>query len=169
MLGAAARKREHERYDLVRRVTAEALCDEAGFSLRRRGSARARSARTVRTMQRGPAMNSTNKTINKVMKNVWKAMPELPFVARKSSPVLSYVLGAIGVAIATGIAAVMVLSPRTRYRAIDVAKGAYGKASDKLGQTRVGHKLGLHPETPPLSNGLSAEFGTTSNYGAGGL
>ncbi len=112
-------------------------------------------------------MSSTKKTINKVMKNVWKAVPELPFLARKSPSILSYVVGAVGVALASGFAAAMLLSPRMRYRAIDMAKDTYGKVEGKLGHTKIGHKLGIHESPPPVSNGLAAEFGTGSNYTSG--
>jgi hypothetical protein len=103
----------------------------------------------------------TKKSINKVIKNLSRSMPELPWGARRSTPILSYVLGGIGVAIVGGIAAVMAFSPRTRYRALDIAKDTYGKVEGKISHSPIGDKLGLHGKQP-LSNGLASERGYSS-------
>ena len=74
------------------------------------------------------------KDTNKLIKNVLRALPAMPFMARKkTSSVLPFVLGAIGVAIVSGIAAVMALSPRTRHLALDAAKGRYEKVRTQIG------------------------------------
>ena len=67
------------------------------------------------------------KETNKLLNNVLRALPAIsaiPFFAPKKTSILPYVLGALGVAVAGGIAAVMVLSPRTRYRALDARRQA---------------------------------------------
>lgn len=75
----------------------------------------------------------SKKTINSFVKGAIAVMPAIPFITkRRNSNVLSYVLGGVGVAIVGGLAAVMFMSPRTRYRALDVAKQTYGKVNDKI-------------------------------------
>ncbi len=85
-------------------------------------------------MQRPGAMDRINKKlIRKAMRN----MPDLPFgirLAARRRVVLPYVLGAIGVAVFGAVAAIMIFSPRTRYRAIGAAKGAYGKLGGRARQ-----------------------------------
>ena len=111
------------------------------------------------------------KDTNKLIKNVLRALPAIPYFApKKTSSVLPFVLGAVGVAVVGGIAAVMVFSPRTRYRALDIAKDGYGKARAQLDQYGISEKLGLSDgaaarATSPggYSNGLvAAEPGSTS-------
>jgi hypothetical protein len=103
------------------------------------------------------------KDTNKLMKNVLRALPAIPMLwPRKKASVLPYILGAVGVAIAGGIAAVMILSPRTRTRTLGIAKESYGKVRGQLGELAIGERLGLsHGErttTPdPYSNGLGHE------------
>jgi len=105
------------------------------------------------------------KETNKLLKNVLRALPAfaaIPFLAPKKTPVLPLVLGALGVAIVGGIAAVMIVSPRTRYRALDIAKDGYGKVRGQLDELGVGEKLGLkghaaNTATPPNASGLANE------------
>src|SRR4051794_32697517 len=60
-------------------------------------------------------IKNTNKLINRII----NALPDIPLVApKRSSSIVSVVLGAVGVAIVGGVAAVMIFSPRTRYRAL---------------------------------------------------
>lgn len=112
-------------------------------------------------------------SIDRAMKNVQKSMRrslrDLPFGARRrSTPVLSYVLGAIGIAVVGGIAAVMAFSPRTRFRALDLAKDTVGKVEGKIGHTAIGEKLGMH--RPSISNGLSsAREQTSPDYPSTGI
>lgn len=113
-----------------------------------------------------------SKTTNKVIRNVTRAMPKalagisIPFVARRRTSVLPYVFGAIGVAVAGGIAAVMIMSPRTRHRALDVAKDGYGKVKGQaIGITeKIGLTHGDATEKQPYANGLSPE---SSRQGSG--
>jgi hypothetical protein len=99
----------------------------------------------------------SKKTFNKVFKGVVAALPVIPFInPKKSSSVLSYVLGGIGLSIVGGIAALMYFSPRTRYRAMDVAKDAYGKVNETIGHLK-GHEASRIGSRP---NGLvSSEQG----------
>ena len=103
----------------------------------------------------------TMKDTNKLFRNVLRALPEVrQLTRRKRTPILPFVLGAIGVAVVGGIAAVMIFSPRTRYRALDIAKDGYGKAKGQLDALGVSEKLGMAGNrnataTPqPSSNGL---------------
>ena len=92
----------------------------------------------VRVMQRLEPMLRMKDT-NKLFKNVLRA---IPLFAPKKTSILPFVLGAIGVALAGGIAAVMVFSPRTRYRALDIAKDGIGKVRGQMDQLGISEKLG---------------------------
>ena len=83
------------------------------------------------------------KDTNKLIKNVLRALPAIPFLAPKKTSVAPIILGAVGAAVIGGIAAVMVFSPRTRYRALDIAKDGYGKVKGQLGQLNIGERLGV--------------------------
>lgn len=114
-----------------------------------------------------------SKTTNKVIKNVTRAMAgiSIPYIAsKKKTSVLPFVLGAIGVAVAGGIAAVMIMSPRTRHRALDVAKDGYGKVRGQLDALGVSEKIGLKHDNvkQPYSNGLSPES-SRGGYSSTGL
>ena len=111
------------------------------------------------------------KDTNKLFKNVLRALPAitmaLPFFAPKKTSIVPFVLGAIGVAAAGGIAAVMIFSPRTRFRALDIAKDSYGKVLGQMDQLGISEKLGLASETNTTpggyANGLVAD-GTGATY-----
>ena len=110
------------------------------------------------------------KDTNKLLKNVLRALPvittAIPFFARKKTSVVPFVLGALGVAAVGGIAAVMIFSPRTRYRALDIAKDGYGKVLGQMDQLGISEKLGLATDrnaTPGYSNGLVTD-GTGATY-----
>src|SRR6185295_16040731 len=93
----------------------------------------------------------SKKTVNKMFKGVIAALPVIPFLKpKKSSSVLGFVLGGIGLSILGGVAALMYFSPRTRYRAMDAAKDAYGKVNDKIG-TLTGKET---PRVGTQPNGL---------------
>lgn len=103
-------------------------------------------------------MKDTTKLIN----NVLRALPLIPLLApKRKSSVASYIVGAFGVAIVGGIAAVMYLSPRTRTRTLGIAKDSYGKVKGQLEQLGIADRLGLAGErttTPDTyANGLSPE------------
>lgn len=111
----------------------------------------------------------SSKSINKVLKGAIAVMPAIPFVTkRRSSIVLPLVLSGLGVALMGGMAAVMFLSPRTRYRAMDMAKNTYGKIN-----TQIGHQLahlkakGSEEASNGVSNGLANGMSTDQN-GIGG-
>jgi hypothetical protein len=112
------------------------------------------------------------KDTNKLLKNVLRALPAIPFIAPKKTSVVPFVLGAIGVAAIGGIAAVMVFSPRTRYRALDIAKDGYGKVRGQMDQLGISEKLGLgagERSTSPggYSNGLVADSGASYSSTSG--
>jgi len=112
------------------------------------------------------------KDTNKLLKNVLRALPAIPFIAPKKTSVVPFVLGAIGVAAIGGIAAVMVFSPRTRYRALDIAKDGYGKVRGQMDQLGISDKLGLasaERNTTPggYSNGLVGESGVSYSSTSG--
>lgn len=119
-----------------------------------------------------------SKTTNKVIKNVTTAMPKMlpeflgaisiPFFARKKkTSVLPYVLGACGVAIAGGIAAIMIMSPRTRTRALDAAKDGVSKVKGQIDDLGIAEKIGLNGHVKQHANGLSPE--STRSYSTTGL
>jgi hypothetical protein len=84
----------------------------------------------------------SKKSVNKMWKGVIAALPVIPFIKpKKSVGVLTYVLGGIGLSLVGGIAALMYFSPRTRYRAMDAAKDAYGKMNAKLGHLKGGERV----------------------------
>ena len=116
------------------------------------------------------------KDTNKLLKNVLRALPAIttaiPFFAPKKTSVVPFVLGAIGVAAIGGIAAVMVFSPRTRYRALDIAKDGYGKVLGQMDQLGISQKLGLasgeRNTTPEAhSNGLVHDTGASYSSTSG--
>ena len=100
-------------------------------------------------MQSSARMIITKKKVHRVLKGMLAAMPAIPYIMRprRRTPVAAYVLGGIGVAIAGGIVALMLFSPRARHRALHAAKDTYGKVHDKIGHARA-------VEGPPMSNGL---------------
>ena len=111
-------------------------------------------------------MMISQKNINKVLKGVIAAMPAIPYImkSRQRTSVTAYVLGGVGFAIAGGIAALMFFSPRTRTRALTVAKDTYGKVNDKISHLRDTNKDG--DDVSPMSNGLvnhdNHDYGTTT-------
>ncbi len=106
--------------------------------------------------------------IDKVLKNVLGSIAvssEYPFVSRKSAAVFPLVLGAVGVAVLGGIAAVMIFSPRTRTRALDMGKGVASKIQGQIGQSGLG--IGKTADRVTQPNGLASDhaigdYGTTS-------
>jgi hypothetical protein len=110
--------------------------------------------------------------IDKVLKNVLGSIAvssEYPFVSRKSAAVFPLVLGAVGVAIVGGLAAVMIFSPRTRTRALDMGKGVASKVQGKIGQISQTGAFGIGQTADRITqpNGLASDhtigdYGTTS-------
>ncbi len=99
----------------------------------------------------------TMKDSKKLLRTAIRLLPEIPYVNKKQqSSVLPFVLGAVGVAVAGGIAALFVFSPRTRTRALGIAKDTYGKVQDQIAETPIGEKLGVHKGQNGLANGVSA-------------
>ncbi len=107
------------------------------------------------------------KDTNKLIKNVLRALPVIQLRRQRRRDIaVSYLLGAIGVAIAGGIAAVMILSPRTRNRTLGMAREGYGKVRGQIEQLGIGERLGIargeRATTPePYANGLGPESGGT--------
>lgn len=79
-------------------------------------------------------MMMNQKKVKRVLSGVISALPAIPYImrSRRRSSVAAYVLGGISVAIVGGLAAVMMLSPRTRNRALNVAKDTYGKVNETI-------------------------------------
>jgi hypothetical protein len=120
----------------------------------------------VRAMHRRAPMIST-KNIDKILKGAIAAMPAIPYITkRRSSMVLPLVLGGIGVALMGGMAAVMFLSPRTRYRAMDMAKNTYGKINTQIG-TQLAHLRSKGSEEASVSNGLANGMSDQNGIGTG--
>jgi hypothetical protein len=117
-----------------------------------------------------PRAMISSKNLNTILKGAIAALPAIPYITkRRSSMVLPMVLGGIGVALMGGMAAVMFLSPRTRYRAMDMAKNTYGKI-----ESQITHLKAKGSEGASVQNGLStqnglAENGIGTNYTSTGL
>lgn len=119
-------------------------------------------------MQPRAAMIS-KKSIDKVLKGAIAAMPAIPYITkRRSSMVLPFVLGGLGVALMGGMAAVMFLSPRTRYRAMDMAKNTYGKINTQIGQ-QLSHLKSKGAEQHAIANGMADQNGIGTGYTTTGL
>ncbi len=76
-----------------------------------------------------------DRKMDRVLKTMLGALPAIPFFMRsrrRRAPVAALVLGGIGIAIAGGIAALMLLSPRARSRTLNAAKTAYDKVNEKV-------------------------------------
>lgn len=116
----------------------------------------------------------SSKNINKILKSAIAAMPAIPYITkRRSSMVLPFVLGGLGVALMGGMAAAMFLSPRTRTRALDVAKNTYGKLNTQIG-AQLAHLKAKGSEgveaSNDLSNGLASDHnGKGTGYSTTGL
>lgn len=89
-----------------------------------------------------------NRTMDRVLKGLIGAMPAIPYImrSRRRTPVAAYVLAGVGVAVIGGIAALMYLSPRTRTRALNAARGTYDRVNE-----RIAHRRG---EAAEAVNGL---------------
>jgi len=100
----------------------------------------------------------SRKNIDKVLEGAIAAMPAIPYIKpRRRRTVLPYVLGGIGLALIGGMAAVMLLSPRTRSRAMDMAKNTYGKINEQIGQ--LSHLKTTADEH--ASNGIAKGYSAT--------
>lgn len=97
------------------------------------------------------------KGTQKLFDNILDMLP----ISRRSSSVSPFVLGAIGVAVVGGIAAVMILSPRTRYRVLGAAKDTYGKVAS----SDIGHRLGLQGENEIGGMQQTQPNGAVPSYG----
>ena len=112
-----------------------------------------------------PRLKDTTKLLNAVL----RVLPVIPMLwPRKKASAAPYVFGALGIAIAGGITAVMFFSPRTRNRTLGIAKDSYGKVLGQLEQLGIGERLGLSSGDPATttashSNGLGAETGGASH------
>ena len=71
---------------------------------------------------------NTKRMIKKMFNATLDSLPRVAF-RRRSPPIMSWVLGAVGIAFVGGIAVAMIASPRLRHRALRVAKDTYGKVS----------------------------------------
>jgi len=127
-----------------------------------RGPARRRGTRDAATR---PMLRM--KDTNKLIKNVLRALPALPFFAPKKTSIAPFVLGAIGAAVIGGIAAVMIFSPRVRYRALDVAKDGYGKVKGQIDQLGLAEKLGMSQEAGERATSPEQRNGLSENYSSG--
>lgn len=97
----------------------------------------------------------TMKDTRKLLRTAIRMIPEIPYVNEKRPSVLPFVLGAVGVAVAGGIVALFVFSPKTRTRALGIAKDTYGKVQDQIAETPIGERLGVHKGENGLANGIS--------------
>jgi hypothetical protein len=96
-------------------------------------------------------MRLTKKHIQRAVRGLIAALPaSVPLIMRRQrTSIASYVIGGIAFAIAGGAVAVMLLSPRTRQRALTAAKDTYGKVNQ-----RVGRRERISTDQQELSSGL---------------
>jgi hypothetical protein len=105
-------------------------------------------------------MMITKKKIHRVLEGVIAAMPAIPLIMkRRRTSVSTWVFGGIAFALAGGLATLMLLSPRTRSRALHAAKDTYDKVNDK-----VLHLQKKEGSESPMSNGLvdRGDYATTT-------
>jgi hypothetical protein len=109
-------------------------------------------------------MRLNKRTVQKVLKGALAAAPAIPYLTRSRArtSVAAYVIGGLSLALAGGIFALMYFSPRTRTRALGVAKDTYGKVNAKIGQLRHHEPRYGTSEVSPMSNGLVGEYNATS-------
>jgi hypothetical protein len=111
-------------------------------------------------------MKISKRKVNALVRGAIAAMPAIPYImkSRRRRSVAAYVLSTLGIAVVGGLAALMVMSPRTRHRAMDAAKGTYGKMNEKISRLRPALRHS-HTEEAPVSDGLSGrrDYGTTTD------
>jgi hypothetical protein len=80
---------------------------------------------TKRRMDRG---------LDRMLKTLIGVLPAIPYVMRRrrGPPVAAWVLGGLGIALAGGVAAVMLLSPRTRSRTVNAARTVYARVNERV-------------------------------------
>jgi hypothetical protein len=71
--------------------------------------------------------------MNRYLTKLVKAAPAIALMRRKRSALRDYAAYLAASMVATGVAALMALSPRTRTRALGAAKEGYGKVNEKVG------------------------------------
>jgi hypothetical protein len=78
--------------------------------------------------------------LDRALRALIGAVPAIPYVMRprRRTPVAAWVLGGVGIAIAGGLVAVMLLSPRTRSRTLNAARTAYGRMNERIGRRAQG-------------------------------
>jgi hypothetical protein len=99
-----------------------------------------------------PRFMISNKSVRRMWKRRMAAMPAIPYtirIRRRRSLMLPYLLGGIAFAVVGSIASVLFVSPRTRYRALDVARNTYGRLESQIMHMRGGRMGG-----ESLSNGI---------------
>ena len=119
----------------------------------------------VRPTMKNISKMMTTKNLNTVLKGVIAAMPAIPYIMKpKRTPIAAYVAGGIGFALAGGLAALFFFSPKTRTRALTVAKDGYEKISHlkpvqgllngTVKHEEIANGFGGHSEFQPTSTGL---------------
>lgn len=111
----------------------------------------------------------TKKNLNAVMKGVIAAMPAIPYLMPKKTPIGAYIVGGISFAVAGGLAALFFFSPKTRTKALTAAKDGYNKVSDQISHLKpvIGHAVDgvvKAEKNQELANGFSghSEYASTT-------
>jgi hypothetical protein len=91
----------------------------------------------------------SKRNLDKVLKGVIAALPEVPNLMRSRSrtPTAYYVLGGVGLTIVGGLVALMILDPAVRTRAAGGAKDVYERLNVVASNDVTA--------APPLTNGLA--------------
>lgn len=107
----------------------------------------------------------SKRKINALVRGVITAMPAIPYIMkpRRRQTIAGYLLTGLGIAVVGGLTALMVFSPRSRHRALDAAKGTYGKMNEKISRLRPALRHAMTES--PVSDGLSGrrDYGTTTD------
>src|SRR5688572_15597511 len=101
-----------------------------------------------------------SKKLQSLVRSAIAAAPVIPYIMRsrrrQRMMASAWMVSGLGLAALGGLVAVMFLSPRTRHRALDAAKGTYGRMNERIDRMRPGrrHHDEQRMEETPISNGL---------------
>lgn len=112
-------------------------------------------------MQKSMNTRKTKRQTARFLRKIARGLPRIRVIrTQRSRIIVPGLLGVMGTLALGGVAALLLLRPRVRMRALEVAKDAYGKVRDQLETMGVTEKLGMHHRVD--ANGVVTE--TSSDY-----